>query len=611
MDDKRLSEILDALPRSPGVYLMKDPRGAVIYVGKAKNLHARVRSYFSPNTSDGRFFVSRLRALLGDIDLVLTTNEKEAILLESDLIKKHAPRYNVKLKDDKDFLSLRLDGSKPWPRLEIVRRPRDKGTTFFGPYHSASAARETVRVVNRHFRLRSCSDRAMASRRRPCLQHQIKRCPAPCVLEVDAEEYRRQVEFVELFLSGRRAELLGVMRERMEAASGAMDYERAAVYRDQIRAVEETLRPQTVTVFDEKDHDVVGLARHGDEVVVAVLEVRGGRIFELKDFHFPDQAFPDEEILSSFIGQRYMETGLVPELISVSRSLPDAAALSAALSERTGRKVRVAHAARGPRRARAEMADRNAEQALKARLRSREDSRSRLEEVRRALHLAVPPRRVECADISHLAGGDTVGAVSRVEDGRIDRARGRTYRLKGAGRGDDYGAMLEVVRRRFTRAAAGEAGWEAPDLLVVDGGRGQLRVAQEALSEAGVAGQAVVALAKDRGADEGDRIFLPGRKNPIPIKGGAAALLLLAMARDEAHRLAIGYQRKVRAKHALRSRLDDVPGLGPHRKARLLTQMGSVKRVEEASVEELEKIEGIGPGLARRIMEALARDRVR
>jgi excinuclease ABC subunit C len=607
MDENRLSEILSAVPRSPGVYLMKDARGTVIYVGKAKNLRSRVRSYFSPNTSDGRFFVPHLRDLLGDIDLVLTGSEKEAILLESNLIKRYTPRYNVRLKDDKDFLCLRLDASKPWPRLEIVRRPREQGDAFFGPYHSASAARETVRVVNRHFHLRSCSDRAMAARRRPCLQHQIKRCPAPCVLDVDAEEYGRQVEFVGMFLSGRREELLVGMRGRMDEAASAMDYERAAVYRDQIRAVEETLRPQVITVFDEKDHDVVGLARQDDEVEVTVLELRGGRLFDLEDFHFSNQAFPDEEVLSSFIAQRYMESDDMPELISVSRPLPDASAIGAALSEKAGRKVRVSHATRGPKKARAVMADRNAAQALAARMRAREDSSSRLEDVRRALHLDASPRRVECVDISHLAGGDTVGAVSRVEDGRIERPKGRTYRLKGAGQGDDYGAMLEVVKRRFTRAAAGEPGWEAPDLLVVDGGRGQLRAAQEALAEAGMTGQAVVALAKDRGEGEGDRVFLPGRKNPIPIKSGAAALQLLAMARDEAHRLAIGYQRKLRGKRALHSKLDDIKGLGPRRKALLLTKLGSVRRIEESSADDLVREAGIGLLLARRIVEALAR----
>ncbi|MCP4606721.1 MAG: excinuclease ABC subunit UvrC [Proteobacteria bacterium] len=608
MNEEKLKTLLDSLPRSPGVYLMKDARKNIVYIGKAKNLSKRVHSYFTPSTSDERFFRLNIRRLVADIEIVLTASEKEALLLENSLIKLHSPRFNVLLRDDKDYLCLRLDRSHPWPKLEVVRRPKTDGAAYFGPYHSASAARETLRLVRRHFKIRSCKDRAMANRVRPCLQHQMHRCLGPCVLDVDQTEYRRQVEYVRLFLLGRREELVDELKKQMGEAAEKFEYERAALLRDQVQAVEATLTPQQVVTIGGPDQDVIGMYRQGDQVQIAVMEVRKGRLSERHDFHFPGQEFPDEEIVSSFAVQRYHEQGRIPQEIIVSRPLDDTEALSELLSERRGKKVHVIHPRRGPRTSQTAMADLNAKQLLEFRLKEADSVVERLTAVQNRLHLSKLPRRIECVDISHLGGGDTVGAIGVVVNGEVNRRLGRTYRLRTPTQGDDYAAIAEVLTRRFIRARNKEEGWQAPDLLVVDGGRGQLGVARAVIADLDLKPQAVVSIAKEhserKGAEQ-DRVFLPGRKNPIPLKARTSPLHLLAMARDEAHRRAVQYQRKVREKKAIGSELDRINGVGPKLKTALLKQIGSVKRIRKASADDLTAVPGVGPALAKKIKKSL------
>ena len=588
---------------------MKDGNGTVIYVGKAKNLSNRVRSYFAAGTTDNRFICVNIRKLVADIEVVLTSSEKEALLLENNLIKQFSPRFNIKLRDDKDYLFIRLDRDHDWPKLEVVRRPQKDVAQYFGPYHSASAARETLRLVRRHFKIRSCKDSQMSGRLRPCLQHQIHRCLGPCVLNVDRNEYLLQVEYARLFLLGRLEELVRGLKTRMMQASERFEYEKAGVLRDQIRAVEQTLSPQRVVAHRGGDQDVIGMHRQGDLVQLVILEVREGRLQGKVDFFFSGQELPDMEIASSFIMQRYKDGPEIPQEIIVSRRVDHVTALSQILSERRGRNVRVFHPLRGSKVDQAAMADLNAQQLLKNRLQEADSVELRLKAVQTRLRLPVLPRRIECVDISHLGGEDTVGAIGVVMDGEVQRSLGRTYRVRTAGAGDDYGAMTEVLTRRFVRARNNERGWEPPDLLVVDGGRGQLSVACAVLEELGMEAQPVISLAKERAAQENgssDRVFLPGRKNPIPLRARVSPLHILAMVRDEAHRLAITYQRKTRRKKIVASELDGIPGIGPKTKAALLKQMGSVKRIREATVEDLVGVSGIGRALAETIKQSLA-----
>ncbi len=610
MNKKQQEKVLRDLPSSPGVYLFKNRKGEILYIGKAKNLKRRVRSYFISGTTDSRFVAKHIHRLVADIEVVLTHSEKEALLLENNLIKEHSPRFNIKLRDDKNYLSLRLDLNAEWPKLEIIRRPKHDGALYFGPYHSASSARSTLKLVHKSFKLRSCKDGYMRNRTRPCIQHQMHRCMAPCVLEVDRGEYLRQVAYVQLFLKGRREDLIRRLKDRMEEAAARFEYERAAMFRDQIRAVEATLSPQRINTASRTDRDVVGLYRQGAEVQIAVLEFRQGRLMGRAEFYYSGQEFPENEVLSSFIMQRYREGTVIPDEVAISKPVDGLGPLSEILSERRKKKVRVMSPKRGDRAEQAEMADLNARQLLESRLKDEDAITERLGAIQRRLRLPRLPRRMECVDISHLGGTNTVGAISAVVDGEVRRNLGRTYRIRLATEGDDFAAMTEVLTRRFTRARAGDPGWETPDLLIVDGGRGQLATALAVLRELSITDQPVVALAKERAEGEeawSDRVFLPMRKNPIHLKARVSSLHLLALARDEAHRLAVSFQRKVRRKKTLRSDLDRIPGIGPKTQRALLKHLGSVKRIREAAIQDLTAVEGVGEQMAQRIQAGLRR----
>ena len=603
-------EKLETLPAQPGVYVFRDRAGAVLYVGKASSLRSRVRSYFQPSSSDVRSFVARLEGELGDIETFVTGNEKEAALLENELIKQHQPRYNVKLRDDKDFLSLRLAPEATWPRLEVVRRPRPDGALYFGPYHSATAARQTLRLVNRHFQLRTCTDSEMRNRSRPCLQYQIDRCPAPCVMDVDRERYGEQVKDVALFLDGRHDELVRALEQRMRSASDELDYERAAVHRDQLRAVERVRESQRVALVKDIDQDVVGLFRQADHAEIAVVMVRSGKMVGVRTFALSGIALPDDELLSSFLAEWYGRAP-VPDEVLLPLAVEAVHGLEAVLAEarkkrstspsRRAPKVRVPQ--RGAPRRTLEMAMENAKHAFEQKRRAAEDLESRLEQVQEKLRLPRPPTRIECIDISHTGGDETVAAIVSLRDGAPEKKRYRSFHVRGVRGGDDYGAMYEVLSRRFRRAKKKDKGWDPPDLLVVDGGKGQLNVALAALGDLGVEGQPVAALAKEKESPLGekrvDRIYLPGQKNPIPVHS-APALAMLALARDEAHRFSNALRTKVGAKRRLTSGLDAVKGIGPKTRAKLLSTLGSLSAVKEATDEEL-----IAAGATRRQVRAI------
>lgn len=644
-----VTQKLESLPAQPGVYLFKDKKGVVVYVGKAKSLRSRVRSYFQPGTSDLRFFIPFLERTLGDLETIVTLTEKEAQILENSLIKQHQPRYNVKLRDDKEYLSVRLSLADEWPRLSLVRKPKADGSRYFGPYHSATAARRTLHLVNKHFQLRTCTDSDMASRKRPCLQYQIKRCPAPCVYEVSKEFYDDQVQAVAMFLAGKHDELSRELTAKMKSAVQDLAFELAAVYRDQLHAIDKVREAQRVVTTDMTDRDVFGIHREAENAEVAILHVRSGRLSDVSGISLRGIEIPDEELLSGVIVQHYARDaeglrggshedasshappgeGTISNMPSelLLPVMPEASAgLSEYLSEVARHKVALVEPQRGPRARLLEMAAEQAKHLFAEKRRASDDVLERLGQIKEKLRLPSVPHRIECCDISHLGGGDTVGAIVALKDGEPDKSRYRTFNVKTVGAaagqegslGDDYGAMYEVLARRFRRGGMEKAArveppeqdepqgtaeaqepreWELPDLFVVDGGRGQLAVALAAARDLGLHDLPIVALAKEKENVMGDtlvdRVYLPGQKNPIPLRSNSSSLFFLARARDEAHRFSNFARERQGKKKRLRSGMEDVKGLGPAVRKSILRAIGGLAAVAAATDAQLLAIQGV------------------
>ncbi|MFO0597052.1 MAG: excinuclease ABC subunit UvrC [Myxococcaceae bacterium] len=600
LDDK-----IDALPNQPGVYLMKDRAGRIIYVGKAVNLRNRVKSYFNRGSSDSRAFVQLLDRVLGDLETVVVRTEKEALLLENELIKKHRPRFNIQLRDDKQYLCLRLDTSHPFPRLETVRRPKKDKARYFGPYSSAASIRETLRVVNRFFQLRTCTDHVLETRKRPCLLYQIGRCPAPCVYPVPPETYRANVDAVVLFLEGRSGPLVENLRERMKAAAKKLEFEEAARLRDQVIALERSLERQTIATTDSIDQDVFGLYREADRICIYILYVRGGRITGGRALHSTSD-FPDGELVTSLVNQYYADENFVPREVLVPSGEVDA--LSELLTELRGGTVKVLVPQRGDKVELLALAQRNAERSFSERTRTRDEIEQVLERLKDRLHLRALPRRMECFDISHSHGTSIVASQVASVDTEPDTSNYRRYKLKTVTQNDDFASMHEILSRRFRRGL--EEG-DLPDLIVIDGGKGQLAAAHAAMKDLGVENVDLVALAKSRDLDvplpdeqvrrSPERVFLVDRKDPIVLPQNSPELFALTRLRDEAHRFAITFQRKLSRRRGLQSQLDSVPGVGETRRKALLTHFGSLKRIKEASIEDIAAVASIGPAVAERI----------
>jgi len=606
--DPKLEEKLARLPTGPGVYLMRGRDQRVLYVGKAVNLRSRVRSYFHRAGSDSRAFIPLLDQLLEDLDTVLVHSEKEALLLENELIKKHKPRFNVQLRDDKNFICLRLDLTHPYPRLEVVRRFKRDGAHYFGPYSSASAIRETLRIINRYFQLRTCSDHALANRRRPCLLYQIGRCPAPCVYPIPEEEYRRSVQEVMLFLQGKTQELVEGLRWRIQDAASKLKFEEAARLRDQLHAIERSLERQKVALAEPIDLDVFGLYREADRLLIYALYVRQGRITGGQAFPFTGQEFPDAELLASFVNLYYANDNFVPKEVLLPIEMDQGEGLAELLSERKGEKVRVSVPRRGEKLDLLQISHRNAEQAFQERKRTKEETTHLLENLQRRLHLASFPERIECYDVSHFQGSSIVASQVAMSNGEIDKARYRRFKIKSLRAQDDFASLHEVLLRRLSR---GHRENDLPNLIVIDGGKGQLASGLAAIKDAAVEGVEMVALAKSRDvederADSGsvrspERVFVANRKDPLVLPQNSAELFLLTRLRDEAHRFAITFQQQLMRRRNFRSALEEIPGVGEGRKRTLLKNFGSLKRVREASIEELAAVEGFGPAVAERI----------
>ncbi len=607
-----LEKIVENLPNSPGVYLMKDKRAAVIYIGKGKSLRNRVRSYFLPHGDSGyksRFLLSRV----ADIDYLVTDTEKEALILENTLIKRHRPRYNIRLRDDKTYVNLKLDIKHPFPRISIVRRPRRDGSLIFGPYSSVHAVRDTLGLINKIFPLRTCTDNMLRNRSRPCLQYQINRCLAPCMGLVDKQTYGELVKEVILFLEGKSRELIQLLKEKMKKASEALDFEEAARIRDQLQSIETTLEKQKVVSADGRDQDIFAYFRQGRLMEIQALFVRQGQLIGSSSYHFSDPKLTEEEVFSSFIKQFYHQERFIPEEIIVPLKIDDSNPLKELLQEKKGEKVRIIVPQRGDRLKLLEMARQNAELALKNSQDYEQSLERSLEELKSQLGLRKLPSRIECFDISNISGAQAVGSMVVFEGGAPRKDRYRHYRIKEIDQADDYGMMKEVLSRKYREVEE----MEFPDMLIVDGGKGQLNIALSVLREMKVEGLNVISLAK-RSKDElpvapqlrgrlknkgEEKIYLPGKKNPIILSKDSPALLLLQRIRDEAHRFAITYHRKLRDKKKLRSPLEDIPGVGEARKRQLLRHFDSLKKIKEAPLKDLEQAPGIKKELAKNIYD--------
>jgi excinuclease ABC subunit C len=594
------------LPTRAGVYLFKDRRGRVIYVGKAINLRARVRQYLAG--ADERFMVPFLVRHAADVEVIAVDTEKEALLLENTLIKKHRPRYNTKLRDDSNFLHLRIDPKGEWPRWQLVRRFGDDKARYFGPYHSASRARQTLQVLQRHFPLRTCSDAVLRTRKRPCLLYQMKRCVAPCVDLVDRPAYDELLEESILFLEGRHRPLVQRLTERMTRAAEAEQFEEAARIRDLMRSIQATLERQKVVDPKLRDRDVWGLFREGSRGAIAMLPIREGMMGEAIVSPVGNLLGEDEEVLSSILNEAYPEGSDIPPEILVHALPSDAAALEEVLSERKGRKVGVRVPVRGQDPRLVELATENAKLRF-TREHDEDDRRERaLEDLASILQLPGPLHRIECFDNSNIQGQSPVAAMSVFIDGKPARAEYRRYRVKTVVGADDFATMKEILGRRVKRAQ--EEG-TLPDLLVVDGGRGQVNAAMAALKELGMTQVPLIGISKPRTEhargemDATDKIVLPHVKDPIKLKNGHPALRILQHLRDEVHRHAVGYHRQVRGKEQLTSLLEAIPGVGPARRKALLKTLGSIQAIVEADEPTLAGVPSIGPALAKAIFDAL------
>jgi len=588
----------------PGVYIMKNAGNRVLYVGKAANLKKRLQSYFKKSGPGD----PKTRALVNNIthfEVVITATEKEALILEANLIKRHKPRYNIVLKDDKRYPLLRLNLKHPYPNLQIVRKIKNDGAMYFGPYASAGAVRQTLKIVNRTFKLRKCKDKEFKLRRRPCLHFQMKACLAPCCLEVAASHYRRLVDEVILFLNGRTPDLIRKFKSAMAADAHQQRFEEAAVIRDKIIALERTLEKQVIVSTDLGDRDVIAVTEKAGPFVIMMLFVRGGFILGSRHFEFEGTISSRTEVMEAFLRQYYEKNHFVPSEILISTPIENHKLLDEMLGRLKGRKVAVRCPQRGEKRRLMHLAKENARTKLKDHLASMGMEKDLLARLQQRLNLHHFPERIECFDNSSIYGKSPVSGMVVFEKGRPLKPSYRTYKIRTPKANDDYACMAEVLHRRFTGQTSQDP---FPDLLMVDGGKGQLNIAVSIIRELGLDGAFdIIGIAKkdeDQG-EEADKIYKPGRMNPVPLWRDNEAQLLLQRIRDEAHRFAIGFHRRQRGKASLHSRLDDIPGIGRQRKRSLLRHFGSLEKIKSASVEDIVAIANIPEKVALNVKKTL------
>jgi excinuclease ABC subunit C len=598
-------EQLGTLPAKPGVYLFKDKTGKVIYVGKAASLNSRVRSYFgAPSNLPAK--TQQLVSRIQDFEFEVTNSEQEALILECDMIKKYAPRYNASLKDNKTFPYLKIDINEDWPRVCITRRVQKDGTRYFGPFASPGSVRKTLRLIKRIFPYRSCSKRIDGRDKRPCLDYYIHQCLGPCVGAVEKQEYRDVINEVILFLQGKQELILRELNTRMNAAAQQLKFERAALLRDQIEAIEDVVEGQRIAMKLQGDKDVIGLAQNEVQACVGLSSIRNSRL--AGQDHFTMEGIQGEsapQIMTSFVKQYYASASNIPPLILLQHPVEEPQMLSEWLGRQRRGKVSLQVPQRGAKKKLVDTAAENAAQGLQlARFREMraEVIDSGLQELKDRLHLPKLPERIECYDVSNIQGAFAVSGMVVMERGRPQPAHYRRFRIKAVAGADDYAMIQETLRRRFKRGLTGQGAWAIPpDLVLIDGGKGQLNAALEVRQQLGLDSVPMASLAK-----ENEEVFIPGNRQPVRIAKDSAALHILQRARDEAHRFAISYHKKLRRREVVRSVLDDIPGIGPRRKRALLRRFGSIQAIKEAPLQELSQTEGITSTLAKRIKEELA-----
>jgi excinuclease ABC subunit C len=602
----QLKEEVNRFPVLPGVYLMKNASGEIIYIGKAKNLRNRVKTYFTGG--DGRLQLQFLVQRIHSIDHIVTHNEEQAFILERDLISKHKPRYNIRLKDDKTYLSVRIDLNEEWPRLELVRRYSDDGALYFGPYTFGYELKQLLDVINRAIPLRTCTNTVFYNRQRPCVEYQIKRCAGPCCLPVDNSKYREWINEAISILQGKIEGLHAKLNQQMELASADLRFEEAAALRDRIEMLARFSERDSAAMWTGETRDAFSLYREERLAALSVLRVRQGRIADSINFVFSEVEAPDEDVLEAALEQFYQGGRDVPDEILVPMQLPNIEVIVELLKSKRGKKVEIINPQRGARVRLMDLSKTNARQHFQSKF----DNETRYIQVAkrlaRILKLQQMPRRIECIDISNLGASDVVGAIVVFFDGEPDRKSYRRFKISEKNRPDDFAAMREVVMRRLSKAGEEE---KMPDLILIDGGPGQLSSAVSVRDELGAAVE-VAALAKARREnfskkrpEKPERIYSEHFQHAIALKDNSEECLFLRRIRDEAHRFVLSYHRQKRDKRVVKSLLDEIPGIGPERKGRLLRKYKSLEKIRQAPVEDLARTGRMSKLLAEKLLRYL------
>lgn len=602
-----MSEMLKSLPTDPGVYFLKDKKGRAIYIGKAKNLRNRVRSYFQRGNSAQRPQVPYVARQVCDFDYLVTRDEREALIVENSLIKKYRPKFNLQLKDDKNYASLKLETYGKFPRLTYTRRVLNDGCLYFGPFASGDALRKTKKLIHRIFPLRDCTDNKFKRHSdRPCLNYFMKICSGPCAGKVSESEYDTIVQHAKMFLRGKIKEMLDLLRENMVRASEQLRFEDAAHYRDQINFLEQHPDVQGLISTSQTDGDIVGFYRESNAVEFVVLFSRGGTIIDKSEFFFNNAAWEDGETLREFLGRFYEKDRFIPNQIMIPEGFEGMNTFSDWLSEKHGKKIELSVPKRGPRRKLVEVANRNAREVFKRMFADKQRKLQLTQSIRDALSLSRLPENIECYDISNTQGSLAVASMVRFESGEPAKNKYKRFKIKTVFGANDYAMMYEVLLRRFKRAD--QENWKLPDLILIDGGKGQMNIAREVLIEIGILGKVdLAAIAKGRLDEESDKIYVVGRKNPVVFQKNSPELLYLMRVRDEAHRFAITFHKKLRIRRALKSELDSIYGVGEKRKMMLLKHFGSVSNIMRASIEDIQSVPGINRKIAEVLKQRLSR----
>lgn len=589
--------ILSSAPHSPGVYIMQDAKSTVLYVGKAKDLHKRLSSYARFSAAEHNK-TSILLQKISKVDILLTSTEKEALILEASLIKKHKPKYNIILRDDKNYPYIRVTTQEEWPRVHMARRKTRDKARYFGPYSSSSAMWSTLRLISSLFPLRNCKGSQLKKRDRPCLNRQIGKCLAPCAGNADRALYLEHVKKIIMLLEGRNRDLIQSLQNQMQEAAEALDFEKAATLRDQISALSRTLEKQVISANHTKDQDVFGFSRKDAAVSVALLFIRDGLINGSRSFFLADTYGDDASILSQVLTQFYTDEIVVPSEILLPFEPADLELQIEFLNDKSTTKVELQIPQRGEKMHLVTMANTNAQQSFEEKEKKKSSWEHLSKSMCKTLHLDRSPDRIECLDISNISGKQAVGSLVCFTKGEKDTANFRHYKIKTVDGPNDYAMMKEVLERRLSRGLKEDT---LPDMFVVDGGKGQLGMAMAVAKELGITDDIDwIGIAKEK-EDEGEKLYKPERKNPIILPAHNPIILYLMRIRDESHRYGVTFHRKLRNKATLTSELDRIPGIGTEKKKQLLKHMGSLKRVKSATVEDLLEVQGIGPEIARQI----------